>query len=72
MRWGLRRFDAPTADDGRPSLGMGVVGRWVTVGVGVVIFVIGLAASSPAGILVGLAFVVAGFGEHWVFRNDRR
>jgi O-antigen ligase len=51
MWWGLRRFGTtPTADD-RPSLGMGVVGRWVVVGIGVVIFMVGdkLARRDPGG-----------------------
>jgi hypothetical protein len=69
--WGVRRFPADPNDD-RPSLGFGVFGRWVVVVVGVVVFIVGLASGSPAGILGGLTIVAVGFGEHWVYRNDRR
>ena len=69
-RWGMRRF-GPTGDRGR-SFVMSDRSLWTLVGVGIVLFVGGLAAGSPAFMLAGLVLAGAELVTLQMYRNRRR
>ena len=69
-RWGMQQF-GPTGDHGRSFL-MSDRSLWTLVGVGIVLFVGGLATGSPAFMLAGLVLAAAELVTLRMYRNRRR